>query len=446
MPEPGGGEVRAPLSIAVAWGSGSFCQSLVIYAYSVLVLRYLTDTVGLAAALAGTLMAVFKVYDALINPVIGWFADRIDTPMGRRRPWMLLGGVFSSASLVIGFNIPLDAPMVEKIIWACAGQFLFSTGFSLFAIPWLAMPQEISGSARQRTQMMAWRVAFSSLAQGAASLSGPMLLAALGMGALAYGTMGWVMGALCFFSALGTVVFTRKARVRTVESAERPPLGAQFGLLFGNRPFLVLVGIKICLYFGLAVAASGMALLTRWVLSVSDYWLGIYTMVSTLALLASQPLWLWLSGRLATRGALACAFALHGLAQLSLFFNHGSVPLLMVQAVLLGAGGGGVFMLSQALLPDVIEHDYRRTGLRRGGAFAGVVSLLETGSSAFALFALGLALSAGGYVAGAQAGQPAHAIEAIRWCACVLPAVAELLGIVLLTRFRLDALPSEARA
>lgn len=445
MPEA---DQRAPLSVAIAWGSGSFCQSLVIYAYSVLVLRYLTDTVGLAAALAGTLMAVFKVYDALINPVIGWFTDRIDTPMGRRRPWLLLGGVFSAASLVLGFNIPVDAPMAHKIAWACLGQFLFSTGFALFAIPWLAMPQEISGSGRQRTQMMAWRVGFSSLAQGAASLSGPMLLAALGMGAAAYGAMGWTMGALCLAGALGTVIFTRHARTRVVESGARPALGAQFGLLLTNRPFLVLVGVKVCLYFGLAVAASGMALLTRWVFAFSDYWLGIYTMVSTLALLASQPLWLWLSGRLATRGALACAFALHGLSQLSLFFNAGSVPLLMVQALLLGAGGGGVFMLSQALLPDVIEHDYRSTGLRRGGAFAGVVSLLETGSSALALFVLGLALSAGGYLAGVagQAGQPPQAIEAIRWCACVLPAVAELAGILLLTRFRLYREPEGAAA
>jgi GPH family glycoside/pentoside/hexuronide:cation symporter len=433
-------EDRAPLSVAIGWGSGSFCQSLVIYAYSVLVLRYLTDTVGIAAALAGTLMAVSKTYDALINPLIGWFTDRIDTPMGRRRPWMLLGGIFSSASLVLGFHIPLDAAMGVKIAWACAGQFLFSTGFSLFAIPWLAMPQEISGSGRQRTQMMAWRVGFSSLAQGAASLSGPMLLAALGMGAVAYGVMGWVMGALCLGGAAATVFFTRHAHNRLVESTARQALGAQFGLLFANRPFLVLVGIKVCLYFGLAVSASGMALLTRWVFGVSDYWLGVYTMVSTLALLASQPGWLWLSGRLTTRGALGCAFALHGLSQLSLFFNSGSVTQLMGQALLLGAGGGGVFMLSQALLPDVIEHDYRNTGLRRGGAFAGVVSLLETGASAFALFALGLALSAGGYVAGTaeHAGQPPQAIEAIRWCACLLPAAAELLGILLLTRFRLD--------
>jgi Na+/melibiose symporter-like transporter len=180
-----------------------------------------------------------------------------------------------------------------------------------------------------------------------------------------------------------------------------------------------------------------MALMTRWVLSMSDYWLGISTLVSTLSVLVSQPLWLWISGRFNNRGALACAFGLHAIAQASLYFNEGSATLLMIQSLLLGMGAGGVFMLSQALLPDVIEHDYRKTGLRRGGAFAGVVALLETGSAALALLVMGLVLSAAGYIEGAglASGQPPGALSAIRLCASVFPALAEIVGIILLGQF-----------
>ena len=120
--------------------------------------------------------------------------------------------------------------------------------------------------------------------------------------------------------------------------------------------------------------------------------------------------------------------------------------MLVTQAILLGAGGGGVFMLSQSLLPEVIEHDYQRTGLRRGGTFAGVVAFLETGASAFAIFAMGLLLSSAGYVQGlATVGtQPDSAIAAIRLSAAILPTIAEIVAILLLTRYRLNIVPRRA--
>lgn len=427
--------------IAIAWATGSFPQTIVLYAYQVLIFRYLTDTVGIAVALVGTMVALSKLYDALIDPLIGVLADRIDTPMGKRRPWMLAGGVFMAGSLVLGFNIPLGEPADIKIIWACVGLFLFSSGFSLFSIPWLAMPQEISAVAHDRTRMMAWRVGCSSVGQGAASLSGPVLLSALGMGAFAYSTMGWVMGALCLGGALLTVYLTRNAPMRAVESLDQPGFREQARLVIENKPFLVLILVKICIYFGLALNASAMALLTKWVYGFSDYWLGAYFMITTVSLVGSQPLWLWCSARFGNKGALAIAIALHACAQISLYFNNGSEYLLAGQALVLGAGAGGVFMLTQALLPDVIEEDYRRTGLRRGGVFAGIVALLETSSSALAIFAMGLLLAASGYAEGAGAGgvqvQPQSALDAIRKIASIFPALAEFLAIAMLSRFHL---------
>jgi GPH family glycoside/pentoside/hexuronide:cation symporter len=431
---------RVSQGMVVAWASGSYCQTLVIYAFGVLYFRYLTDTVGIAAALTGTLIAVSKLYDALINPMIGWLTDRVDTGMGRRRPWMLIGGVFMALALVQGFNIPVEASAGVRIGCAALGLFLFSTGYSLFAIPWLAMPPEISGVSHQRTQMMAWRVGFSSLSQGTGSVVGPMLLSAFGMGALAYGRMGLIMGALCLVAALSTVYATRNAPAHVTEQAERPALLRQVRMLAENRPFVILVMVKICLYFGLAIHSAAMALLTRWVLHVSDYWLGIVTLLTTLAVVGTQPLWLWCSRRFGNKGGLGIALAVHAGAQVSLAFNGGSVAVLLVQAIWLGAGAGGVFMLSQALLPDVIEHDYRRTGLRRGGAMAGVVALLETGASAISIFVMGLILSGAGYIEGKGAAivQPDNAIWAIVLSASLVPALVEMLGIACLSRFRPD--------
>ena len=101
-------------------------------------------------------------------------------------------------------------------------------------------------------------------------------------------------------------------------------------------------------------------------------------------------------------------------------------------------------MLTQSLLPDVIEHDFRRTGLRRAGVFSGAVSLIDTGALALGTFALGLLLEAMGYVAGksiAEA-QPSGALMAIRLAATLIPAATAAMCIGLIGLFRLERLPS----
>lgn len=433
----------APAEIAptlvVAWGSGAFCQAMVIYAFSALFFRYLTDTVAIGAALVGTMIGLSKFYDALIAPIIGWFTDRVDTPMGRRRPWLLIGGVMMAASLIFSFSIPPGAALGTRVAWAAAGLILFSSGYSLFAIPWLAMPAEMTGDMHARTKMMAWRVGFSSLAQGCGTLAGPMLLGAFGFGALAYAYMGWIMGLLCLAAALGTVFATRHAPAAEVEHEALPPLGARMRMMLDNRPFVLMVSFKAALYFGLAFVGGGMALLTRWVFHISDTWLGTFTLVTTAAAVLSQPFWVALSRRHGKRAALSIAIGLLIAGQIALAFNPGSPALLIAQGAFMGFGSGGVYMLSQSLLPDVIEYEYRRTGLRRGGAFAGAVSFLETASAALAIFVMGLFLAHAGYVQGlgSTGSQPASAVLAIRLSVSAIPALLELLSLAILSRYRL---------
>ena len=52
-------------------------------------LAFYTDTFGIAAAAAGTLLLVVRVFDAAFDPVMGVIADRTNTRWGKFRPWIL---------------------------------------------------------------------------------------------------------------------------------------------------------------------------------------------------------------------------------------------------------------------------------------------------------------------------------------------------------------------
>src|SRR3546814_15966501 len=96
----------------VGWGAGTLAVAALFNSVNVLLLRYLVDYVGIGAALAGSLMALSKLYDALIDPIVGSFSDRSKSRHGRRRPFVLAGGVVRAVSALSLFNVPtgLTAP------------------------------------------------------------------------------------------------------------------------------------------------------------------------------------------------------------------------------------------------------------------------------------------------------------------------------------------------
>ena len=67
---------------------------------NVLYLVFLTNVVGLAPALAGTVVLISEIWDAISDPLMGVIGDNTKSKMGRRRPYILVGGCL----LVEGLN------------------------------------------------------------------------------------------------------------------------------------------------------------------------------------------------------------------------------------------------------------------------------------------------------------------------------------------------------
>ena len=78
-----------PFRIVFGWGLGTLGVAVLFNATNLLLLRFLTDFAGLAAAAAGLAMALSKIYDAITDPLMGVISDRTRTRWGRRRPYLL---------------------------------------------------------------------------------------------------------------------------------------------------------------------------------------------------------------------------------------------------------------------------------------------------------------------------------------------------------------------
>jgi GPH family glycoside/pentoside/hexuronide:cation symporter len=425
------------------WGVGSLGSSLMFSATGVLLLRFLVDYVGIAAAVAGLLISLAKIYDAIADPFIGVVSDRTRSRWGRRRPYLLWGGLLSAISFVAIFQLGALAGSPWTVPVAFAVLLLNATGYALFNVPYLAMPAEMTGDYHERTRLMSFRVAAVAAGQLFASSVGPLLIVAFGGGLRGHASAAWFLGAIIALASLACFRGTRGAPL-VASTPATAGLRGQVGAALSNRPFLLLLGVKLTYLFGLSVYFAVLSFLFTWVMKMSYSYLSLYFLLQGSGLLLSQPLWVRFTRRVGKKHAYYAASALYCVALASWLLAGEGEPgwAIVLRGAVAGVAGGGLLLVAQSMLPDTMEHDFRLTGERREGLLAGIYTTVEKVSFSIGPALLGFILAAAGYLASATTEnvvQPSTARTAIYFCATILPIVSTLAGCVLLRFYPLDA-------
>ncbi len=117
---------------------------------SVFLLFFLTTVAGISPAVAGTISAVGAFWNALFNPIMGYFADRVFTRFGRRRPVIF---VFAFPMVVASYLLftNIDIPDNIKPIYYGIMLIIYWTSYTGFFVPYLALGAEYTSDYDDRT-------------------------------------------------------------------------------------------------------------------------------------------------------------------------------------------------------------------------------------------------------------------------------------------------------
>lgn len=389
--------------VKAGWGLGSVGTQIVLFSQSLLLLYFFTVVLKLEPALAGSILFGAKLFDAALAPVVGSWSDRTDTRWGRRRPFLFIGSILCAAGLVFIFNPPSAQPLV-----LLAGLMLISVGYSLFNIPYIAMPAEMTDSQIERTSIMSWRIAFVGIGTMVATSLLPLLIKYWGGDGRAYGMMGMVAAALTFITMVAAFSMTSGARA-TRSMGEPFSFSAMVSAVTSNRPFAYLLVAKLLQLIGLAATSASMLFMFKQVIGSGESMLALWGLIANGVSIASMLVWPSIGkryGKVPVYCASVAGYALFGVSWLMVG------PETSTFAVLVRAAGSGVFiggllLMGQSLLPDTISVDHVRTGLRREGVFAGAYSFVEKASSALGPMAVGFIFQVMGFAThGAAGGDP----------------------------------------
>jgi len=422
----------------LGWGIGTLGASLLLNGFSFLVPYYLTTVLGIGAATAAGMLFIAKGWDIVFNPVMGVVSDRTVSRWGRRRPYLLLGAVITGLGFAAIYSLGLT-PFTQHLWFVTLVLAVVGTGYTIFNVPYMAMPAEMIDDYKDRTRMMAWRVFFigigTFLAGGLAQRSAELF----GGGVRGYSLMGVVFGAAIFVFMAAAFFGTAGARF-TVRERERVSLAEQWRTGLSNRPFVALIGTKFLQLFGMFTNTATGIFVVKFVIGQENpgIWMLWFVAFAGTMQIVTIPLWRKLAFAVEKQRTYIAATALFGIVSLSWLLAGPQEPLwfFCVRAALYGVAASGLLLMGQSMLPDTIEYDYRRTGLRREGIYSALYSFVEKVAAAIAPSILLLAYAAVGFQSRAPV-QTQEAIDGIRIAAALLPCMYFGLSIPCLMFYRL---------
>lgn len=362
--------------VRVGYSLGSLVTGAFGTVPGLLLLPYLTNTMGVAAALAGLLVFAPKAWDVVLNPLVGRISDRTQTKWGARRPYLLFAGLALAVCFVAIFAAPFGTSDVARYYVAIAFM-LTATAFAFFQVPYGAMAAEITDSATERTRLMTWRVAMLATAILVSGAGAPKILEWVGSGIPGYRWMSLFVAALMIVGTL-VVFYTTAGAPTGMITASEPSMRAQLRVAWGNRPFRLLVVCFVAQATGVASMLAGVRYFAAYVMDDPATTTMLFLIVVAPALFTTG---IW--RRIGERQGKLRGYVIASITLTVATFVLALAPFLPhfgIYAVIfaMGFGYAGQQLFGLSMLPDCIAYDTARTGKRQAGVFTGVWTAGET--------------------------------------------------------------------
>ncbi len=407
---------RIPFSQLAAYGAGGIIPVALFNIAGQLVGLMGNISLGLSAFWLGVILIIPRLWDAVSDPIIGHLSDNTRTRWGRRRPYLLIGGILVALFFVVMWWIP-KGPMVKswfptesgfqwfQLSYILVSLLLFFTATTIFEIPHGALGMEMTTDYHERTRLFSAK----SFVGNIFAMSTPWLFALANTEAFK-GTGGNEADGMRYVSLLIAAIliplsfwwfFTlREPGFVKAARQEKTPFWKDIKLVVTNRNFVRLT----LTIFTLAMGFNFVNLLGSYIpifyVFAGDKvagarLLGINgTIWAVTGVLAVFPL-NWISPRLGKRSTLVLAILLMCLAQLSkiVCYNPAHPYLIIIPTMLLSAGMLFFFTLGSSMVGDICDENELETGHRTEGSYYSIYWWFIKMGTALASFVAGILIT-----------------------------------------------------
>lgn len=458
------------LRTKILYGVGEVANGIKMIVFGLFTLFFYTSVMGLPSSWVGFASVIALLWNAVVDPYIGYLSDTARFRFGRRHSFMLAGSLAMGAALWAFLSPPRGLSPVALFLWLLATTLLVRTATAVYGVPYYALGAELSEDYHERTSVAAFRGLLALLGMlGAASLSflaffpdrtpgtDPKLdyagYPAMGL------TFGMTMTVAGLIATIGTLSRRPHLSVPGLPGSPARPRGFSVAMLqcLRNPSFVVLFASFSLFFLGVVINSS-----------LSLYYLTYYAKVTASRAVSGFQLSFYLGGLIGVGSCLVlsrvvekrrlyllAALATAALMWAALFlvgdgrlFGTGRVTPLIIGHGLAGFMGSILWFIPGSMIADVADEDELATGHRREGAFFGIFLFGQQVAGSVSSLVTGVSLDWFAGLVPGRAEQSASTVQRIGMLYAGLPAVLVMVAAVLiwgytLTRRRVISIQAE---
>lgn len=353
---------------------------------------YIVDVKNLPAEWFATFWFFYTLYNAVNNPILGYMSDRTRSRWGRRIPYILFGGLPYAAAFALLFTAPFDGKEnpLGLLIYFGLAIVVWETCYTAFATGYYGLLPEMFEDYAERTDAAAKMNIFQTVALVLGAAMPPLLADIFGWSGMAAALA--VISVIAIYA--GYPALFERADLKTDVGF---PFIQALKHTFANRSYLTAAGAQMMRFVATGALQTGILFYLKYSLKVDESLATVILGIAFVAAMLSLYPWRnWVANRLDSRRTLMLANAVMVLGIVPMGFSP-NINFTYAASIILGIGLGGLILIGDVIMAEVVDEDEVKTGHQRAGMYFGMSGFLITLSGLLVSSIFGLVMPAFGY-------------------------------------------------
>lgn len=428
---------RCFYGFADIYGGGAFVIISTFYTV------FLTKSLGMSAALAGTIPLIGRVWDAVSDPIMGNITDRTKSRLGAKRFYLLIGSVISAITFVLMWVVLPARTQAAMYLFYTLMYILFSTGFTIVMVPYNALLPDMVSDYTIRSKYSGTRSMFSAFGAILAGLI-PTLIITDNTDSSLYLDVALIFGVI-FLVVILLTFFGCWERQKVPVKVSLAESFTQSLTVYKSRSFKIFVGIFLCGQ-GAADFVSGLAIyyvddvLNAYGGGNFTYLMAVLLLAQFLGTIIATPI----MARTSKKFPVIAGFIIRIIATVIMFFfsyEGANFTIILILTFFVGLGMSGSSVSIYAILSDMPDVDELITSINRPGVCSSMATFVRKIATGLASAIIGFLLTLVGYdeaIASAGGRQSAATQQGIALIYIVVPVILMAATLILAKIFPLN--------
>ncbi|MEM1973833.1 MAG: MFS transporter [Thermoplasmata archaeon] len=352
----------------------------------------LQGTKILDASIVGIAMFIGTLIQAIANPFIGNWSDKVRFKIGRRRFFIMTGFIPLSLFFVLIWFPPFEGILMAFLLFFYLLSFNFL--FAYVVLPYLALIPEIAKESNDRVILTTISAYFSIVGIILASIL-PSILLFFGLNLSDVGLILSIITLISYF----VVFLAIKEEVTNEKIPTEYSVVKAFIQTFKNKTFNKYIIAYLFFQFGFYFFLSSLGYYVENIVLPNNpnfkVYIGIFTLTAVIFTIIFSPILVWYTKKNGEKKSFILFTSILGIAMMftsivGIINVVSNILQMLILMVFAGLGLTSYFILPNAILSEIIDEDEIITGYRREGMYFGVQGLLERIPSGLSSFVLGI--------------------------------------------------------